>query len=59
MMYLSSGVQTFSDTDIISTFTSAFSSFFTVITENPALLLILCVAVGLPILGGVIALFKR
>lgn len=59
MYLLNSGIQTFSDTDIISTFTGAFSSFFTLITGNPALLLILCVAVGLPILGGVIALFKR
>lgn len=59
MYYLSSGVQTFSDADIISTFTSAFSSFFSLITGNPALLLILAAAVGLPILGGVIALFKR
>lgn len=59
MMYLSSGVQTFSDMDIISTFTSAFSSFFTLITGNPALMLILCAAVGLPILGGLMALFKR
>lgn len=59
MFYLSSGVQTFSETDIITTFTSAFTSFFSIITSNPALLMILAAAVGLPILGGVIALFKR
>lgn len=43
---------------IIETFVSVFTSMFNVITENPALLAILCVAVGAPILGVVISLFK-
>lgn len=45
-------------TDIITTFVSVFTSMFNVITENPALLVILCVAVGAPILGVVISIFK-
>lgn len=43
---------------IVETFVSVFTSMFNVITENPALLMILCIAVGAPILGVVISLFK-
>lgn len=60
--YGGGGVATYAagddSTTIISTFVSVFTSMFNVITENPALLAILCVAVGAPILGVVISLFK-
>lgn len=44
--------------NIFSTFTEIFGSAFTLISGNSALAIILAVAVGLPILGGIIALFK-
>ena len=59
--YGGGGVATYAagdGTGIIETFVSVFTSMFNVITENPALLAILCVAVGAPILGVVISLFK-
>lgn len=43
---------------ILGTFASIFTSGFNIITDNPALFAILCVAVGAPILGVVISLFK-
>lgn len=47
-----------SASDIITNFTSIFSNCFTVITGNPALVAILVTAVGAPILGAVISIFK-
>ena len=46
------------DGGIIETFVSVFTSMFNVITENTALKMILVIAVGAPILGVVISLFK-
>lgn len=43
---------------ILDTFSSIFTSGFNIITGNSALLAILCVAIGLPILGGIISVFK-
>lgn len=43
---------------IVETFVSIFSSMFNVISENSALLMILAIAVGAPILGVVLSLFK-
>lgn len=43
---------------ILDTFSSIFTSGFNIITGNSALLAILCVGVGLPILGGIISVFK-
>lgn len=43
---------------IIDTFASIFTSGFEIITGNNALLAILCVAVGAPILGAVISIFR-
>lgn len=43
---------------LIDTFASAFSSGFNILTDNPALLLIVAVAVGVPILGAILALFR-
>ena len=45
-------------TGLIDTFASAFSSGFNILTDNPALLLIVSVAVGVPILGAILALFR-
>lgn len=45
-------------TEIFSTFSSAFSSAFGIITDNPVLLVIVCASVGLPILGGVLAVVR-
>ena len=53
------GIQTFSAGDIITEFTTVFGDIFTMITTNPALLIILCVAVGVPVVGAIMALFKR
>ena len=52
-------VHAFAAGDILTEFTSVFSSMFTLITGNPALLIILCVAVGVPVVGAIMALFKR
>lgn len=43
---------------ILETFLSVFTSMFNIITGNNALLLILAVAVGAPVLGVVLSLFK-
>lgn len=43
---------------ILETFLSVFTSMFNIITGNNALLMILAVAVGAPILGVVLSLFK-
>ncbi len=43
---------------ILGTFASVFTSGFNIITDNTALFLILCVAVGTPILGALVSLFK-
>lgn len=43
---------------LIDTFASAFTSAFNILTDNPALLLIVSVAVGVPILGAILALFR-
>ena len=53
------GIQTFSAGDVLTEFSSVFSTMFTLITGNPALLIILCVAVGVPVVGAIMALFKR
>lgn len=50
--YFSSG------SDVLSNFASAFSAGFEIIQSNPALSLIVTVAVGVPILGAVLALFR-
>ena len=47
-----------SGADILDNFASVFSSGFAIITSNPALSLIVTVAVGVPILGAVLALFR-
>lgn len=50
--------QTVENGGIVETFVSIFTSMFNVITENSALLMILAIAVGAPILGVVLSLFK-
>lgn len=46
------------NTGIIDTFASVFSSIFSLISDNPALLLILVVAVGVPVVGAIFSLFR-
>ena len=60
--YAGAGVSTYADTgdtSIIGTFAEMFTSGWNLITENPALFGIICVAVGAPILATIIAIFKK
>lgn len=45
-------------TSLLEGFASIFTSGFNMITGNPALFAILCVAVGAPILGAVVSIFR-
>lgn len=58
--YGSQYAATYSDGDVglIDTFASVFTSAFAIITENPALFLIVCVAVGVPVLGAIFSIFR-
>lgn len=50
--YFSSG------SDILDNFASVFSTAFEIITSNPALSLIVTVAVGVPVIGAVLAVVR-
>lgn len=52
-------VQTFSTTDIFTTLTETFSSVVSILTGNPITVVIIACAVGIPVLGAVLALFGR
>lgn len=61
-MYIPSLIPLAFDFSQVSSFftnlSSIFSSCFDIIEGNPALTVIICAAVGLPILGAVISMFK-
>lgn len=46
-------------TSIITNFSSMFSSFFEIITDNSFLLIMCIAAVGVPILGAVFSVVRR
>ena len=52
-------VSTFSAGDIFTSLTETFTSVVGILTGNPITLVIIGAAVGLPILGAVLALFGR
>lgn len=52
-------MSTFSAGDIFTSLTETFTSVVGILTGNPITLVIICAAVGLPILGAVLALFGR
>ena len=52
-------MQTFAASDIFENLTSTFTSVVGILTGNPITVTIIACAVGLPILGAVLALFGR
>lgn len=52
-------VQTFSASDLFTTLSETITSVMGILTGNPVFLVILGVAVGIPILGAVMALAGR
>lgn len=52
-------MQTFAASDIFTSLTETFSSVVGILTGNPITIVIIGAAVGIPILGAVLALFGR
>lgn len=52
-------MQTFAVSDIFENLSSAFTSAVGILTGNPITIVIIAAAVGIPILGAIMALFGR